>query len=310
MVKNTEDYIDKELNGRKLPARSSGPWPTDYAPELDETPELSPKLANYYQSIIGALHWAVEIGRIDIITEVSHLASYMAMPREGHLDAALHVVGYLKRKHNSRMVFDPSYPKIDQDVFKSYKWERFYGNVKEAIPIDAPLARGKMVDIRMFCDSDFAGDKAFRKSRTGFIIYVNSAPVTWLSKRQATIETSVFGAEFVAMKQGMEALRGLRYKLRMMGVEISGPSYVYCDNMSVVHNTTKPESTLKKKSNQVCYHAVREAIAMGEMLVTHIPTNDNPADIATKLIPGGQKRSRLVDLILYDIESVSTSNDD
>ena len=49
---------------------------------------------------------------------------------------------------------------------------------------------------------------------------------------------------------------------------------------------------------------------MGEMLVTHIPTNDNPADIATKLIPGGQKRSRLVDLILYDIESVSTSNDD
>jgi hypothetical protein len=63
------------------------------------------------------------------------------------------------------------------------------------------------------------------------------APIVWHSKKQATIKTSVFGAEFVAMKQGMEALQGLRYKLRMMGVSVSGPSYIYGDNMSVIHNT-------------------------------------------------------------------------
>ena len=79
------------------------------------------------------------------------------------------------------------------------------------------------------------------------------APITWFSKKQSTIETSVFGAEFVAMKQGIETLRGLRYKLRMMGVPLSGPSYIYGDNMSVIHNTQRPESTLKKKSNSVCY---------------------------------------------------------
>jgi hypothetical protein len=109
------------------------------------------------------------------------------------------------------------------------------------------------------------------------------------------------GAEFVAMKQGMETLRGIRYKLQMMGVPLSGPSYIYGDNMSVVHNTQRPESVLKKKSNSVCYHAVREAVAMGECLVGHVPTNDNPADICTKIIPGGQKRDHLVGLILYDI---------
>ena len=65
----------------------SGPWPTDYASELDETPELSPAIANYYQSEVGVLHWIVELGRVDIITEVSILASHMAMPREGHLEA-------------------------------------------------------------------------------------------------------------------------------------------------------------------------------------------------------------------------------
>ena len=49
----------------------------------------------------------------------------------------------------------------------------------------------------------------------------------WLSKKQSTIETSVFGVEFVAIKQGIGALRGLRYKLRMMGIQISSPSNTY-----------------------------------------------------------------------------------
>jgi hypothetical protein len=70
--------------------------------------------------------------------------------------------------------------------------------------------------------------------------------INWLSQKQPTIQLSVFGAEFVAMKLGMEVLRGIRYKLRMMGVPIAGPMYIYGDNMSVIHNTQRPESTLKK----------------------------------------------------------------
>jgi hypothetical protein len=58
--------------------------------------------------------------------------------------------------------------------------------------------------------------------------------INWLSQKQPTIELSVLGAEFVAM---VEALWGIRYKLRMMGVPIAGPTYVYGDNMSVIHNT-------------------------------------------------------------------------
>jgi hypothetical protein len=51
------------------------------------------------------------------------------------------------------------------------------------------------------------------------------------------------------MKNGIETCCGLRYKLRMMGVALSGPTFVYGDNMSVVHNTQRPESVLKKNSN-------------------------------------------------------------
>ena len=62
---------------------------------------------------------------------------------------------------------------------------------------------------------------------------------------------------------------------------------------------------INKKSNQVCHHFVREAAAMGECLVSHVRTHLNLADLATKIIPGGIKRSKLVDMLLYDIESES-----
>jgi hypothetical protein len=134
----------------------------------------------------------------------------------------------------------------------------------------------------------------------GFLIYLDMAPIVWHSKKQSTINTSMFGAEFVAMKQGMEALWGLWYKLWMMGVQINGPSYIYDDNMSVIHNTQWPELTLKK-SNSVCYHAARESVALGDSLTGHISMHDIPAEICTKIIPSGMKWDHLVGLILYDL---------
>ena len=88
----------------------------------------------------------------------------------------------------------------------------------------------------------------------------------------------------------------------MMSVPISGCSYVYGDNVSIIHNTQRPESTLKKKSNEICYHFVRESVAMGETLTGHIPTDRNLADLQTKVTSGqSQKRKRLVRGVLYDI---------
>ena len=73
----------------------------------------------------------------------------------------------------------------------------------------------------------------------------------------------MFGAEFVATNTGVETLRGMRNKLRMMGVPLTGLTFVYGNKMSVIYNTSQPKSTLKKKSNSICYHAMREAVTMG-----------------------------------------------
>ena len=109
-----------------------------------------------------------------------------------------------------------------------------------------------------------------------------------------------FGAEIVHMKQGIDALRCLRYKLSMICIPISSPSYIYGDNMPVVHNAFRPESVLKKKSNSVCYQMVCESVAISESLVGHIPSKKNVADSMTKVLYG-HKRRHLVSNILYDI---------
>ena len=213
--------------GGKMFKVTPNPFEQSYGPDTDVTKLSPPDQASYYNSIIGVMRWMVELGRIDICTEISCLASYLAMPRKGHLDAAIHVMSYLKQKHNTRLILDPSYPQNNKDGFiNDADWTQFYGDVKEALPSNTPKPLGKEVELRMFVDSDHAGDKATRRSRTGFMIYMNMALINFISKKQATVESAVFGAEFVAMKHGVETLRGIRYKLRMMGVPISGPSYI------------------------------------------------------------------------------------
>jgi hypothetical protein len=64
----------------------------------------------------------VELGRIDIVTEVSMLSSYLAYQHKGHFETTLHVMGYLRLKHNTRLNFDPTYPDIDLTVFPQYEW--------------------------------------------------------------------------------------------------------------------------------------------------------------------------------------------
>ena len=86
----------------------------------------------------------------------------------------------------------------------------------------------------------------------------------------------------------------------MMGIPIAGPSYIFGDNMSVIKNTQTPESTLKKKSNSICYHFCRESVAMGESLTAHVPSPENMADLATKVL-FGEKRRNLVRKLLYDL---------
>ena len=170
------------------------------------------------------------------------------------------VFAYLKSHHNSEMVFDPSELDIDLSDFPREDWSlSIYGDVSEELPPtkpfeesgpgEAPEPRGRGFRIIVFVDCDLGGDCVTRRSRTGFAVFLNGAPVYWLSKKQASCEVSTFGSEFTAMKQACEYVRGLRYRLRMMGIPVDEPAFVFGDTKSVLANTTVPGSTLKKMMN-------------------------------------------------------------
>ena len=130
------------------------------------------------------------------------------------------------------------------------------------------------------------------------MVYLNCAPIYWLSKKQTSVESSSFGSEFIAMKQCCEYLRGLRYKLRMMGIPCEGPAYIFGDNKSVLCNTSIPDSTLKKKSQSIAFHFVREGTARDEWRTAYVNTHENEADLLTKPLPSGEKRRGFVRRIL------------
>ena len=302
-VNNVQQYLTQR--GLSLPKRASSPLTPGYRPELDTTPELDATQASYYMSLVGILRWVVELGRIDLTNEVSMMASMMALPREGHLQQLFHIFAFLKIKHNSEMVFDPTPPDIDEGQFERKDWSHtVYGDSKDTTPKPNEEnyyePRGLGFVIRAYVDSDHAGDQVTRRSRTGFIVLLNNAPVYWFSKRQTGIETSTFGSEYMAMKQCCEYLRGLRYKLRTMGIPVDLPCLILGDNKSVLANSTIPDSVLKKKSNSIAYHFVREGSARDEWRIAYISTDENIADMLTKPLYG-LKRGKFTSMVLHHV---------
>ena len=192
---------------------------------------------------------------------------------------------------------DPNYPPINEDSFKSHNWTAFYGDVQEATPVNAPAPRGKEVVIWIMVYSDHYWDEDDCCSHTGYMIYAQMALVDCISKNQATVEKVVFRFKCVAMIHGVETMSGIHYKLHMMGVPIDGPTYIFGDIISVIFDTSRAESQLGKKLNSICYHAVWEAVDMGECMTIHIPTLLNFTDLLTNII-SGNKRRKLVNGIL------------
>ena len=195
-MSNAKKHLQTQ-DGSRLSTKINYPLSNDYRPELDSSPELDSVDVAYYQSLIGILRWMVELGRLDMCCKVSMMSSHLALSREGHLAQVYHIFAYLKKHHNAALVFDPSYPEINLDTFQKHDWTKLYGDAKEAIPPDMPKPLGKEVVMRCFADADHAGNKLTRRSRTGFIIFLQMAHIYYCSKRQNTLGFSTYGSEFI-----------------------------------------------------------------------------------------------------------------
>jgi hypothetical protein len=154
----------------------------------------------------------------------------------------------------------------------------------------------------MYVDSDYANDELTWRSHSSFFIYLNG-PSCMFPNKQATTETSIFGAKFVAMKHGMKLCKAYVTSYgwwelvspvhhdTFMGVIC--PCYIIPNIPNWLWNRSQTQSATMRFVSQWQWVNV---LATG-----HVPTNDNPSDLATKLIPGGMKWDHLVGLVLYDI---------
>ena len=188
LLKKLEDMFEGSLRKRNSPMQS------EYHPELDTSEYLGEEAHAKYRMLVGSAQWAISLGRFDIAYAVSTLARYSALPREGHLQAMLHVFGYLKKTSSAKILFDPRQPDYSDYEFIQHEWDGAYPGAKEEIDDSLPTPKGKPVTLTVFVDADHARDEVTRRSTTGILAFLNCTPIRWYSNRQATVEASTYGS--------------------------------------------------------------------------------------------------------------------
>ena len=139
------------------------------------TDELDAELINRFQHIIGVIRWSIEIGSIDIITEVSCLSQHLCSPQEGHLNAVYKIFSYLNQnisKNPGRIGFDPDCVRTDDN----------------SIEISTIYLKDwkDLFTVPVYVDENHTGNLANRRSHSGILIYVNNALIKFYNKRYNT----------------------------------------------------------------------------------------------------------------------------
>lgn len=230
-------------------------------PNIKLRAKEGPILSNstYYRKLVGKLNFLTNT-RLDIAFSVQHLSQFMQDPREPHLQAAFHLLRYLKS--------DPT--------------------------LGLFLSKDADFSMKGYCDSDWASCPDSRKSVSGFIVLLGGSPISWKSKKQETISLSSAEAEYRSLRKVVGELVWLSRLLTELGVPYPKPISVFCDSQSALHIAKNPVFHERTKHIEVDCHFVRHVLQQGLISLHHIATQDQLADILTKALTG-IKHSSILD---------------
>jgi hypothetical protein len=182
---------------------------------------------------MGALQWLVTLGRFDVHIAVSTMSSYRVLPRQGHLERLKRIYGYIKKNPDGAIRYRTNIPDQGNGQPVQHDWtSTVYGNAQEELPSDMPAPKGMVMRIKTYQDAKLYHDLVNGRSMSGIIHLVNQTPLHWFAKKQKTVETATYGPEFMVARQASEQIMDLRYTLRMMGIPIDGPAWMFGDNFS------------------------------------------------------------------------------
>jgi hypothetical protein len=292
LVYQPKKYIVKMMEAyfryfKEKPKQCSSPLPSDDHPELDDTILIDCLGITIYMSLVGMLQWLITLGRLDVMQAVTAMSAFRCAPRQGHMDRAKRIYGYVDRYREAAIRVRPGMPDLRalDASYPTYDWSTsVYGSRHEEFPMNMPEPLGGMMRIIMYVDANLYFDLISGRACTGILILLNQTPVDWYCKKQSTVATATFGSEFVAAKTAVEKAQDLKYTLRMFGIPVDYVTYMFGDNQAVVTQGTIPHSQLAKRHHAVAYHYVREAVANGSIKFFFIPGKFNPADVLTKFL--------------------------
>lgn len=211
-----------------------------------------------YRTIIGSLQY-LSFTRPDIAYSVNRLSQFMHCPTDEHWQAAKRVLRYLAGK-------------ISHGVM---------------------LRRNTPLSLQAFSDADWTGDSDDFVSTNAFILYLGSTPIAWSSKKQSGVARSSTEAEYRAVANTAAELKWRGSLLRELGITLTHPPAVFCDNVGATYLSVNPVFHSLMKHLTLDFHFVRENVRSGSLRVTHVSTKDQLADALTKPL----SRARFHDLI-------------
>ena len=211
-----------------------------------------------YRRLIGKLNFLTNT-RPDIAFSVKHLSQFLQQPREPHMQAALHVLKYLRR--------EPS--------------------------LGILLSKSPTFDLLAYCDADWASCSHTRKSVSGFVVFFGNTLISWKSKKQVTISLSSAEAEYRSMRRLVAELSWLSRLLHELTITSITPIPVKCDNRAAIYIAKNPVFHERTKHIELDCHFVRHKLMEGLIRLSHVPIKHQLADIMTKSLPGVHHHSIL-----------------
>ena len=242
-------FIDKILKRFNLQNARTVKTPLAPGQELLKSTSASKRCdRKLYQEIVGSLNHVALFSRPDISFAVSKLSQFNTDPSVEHLQAAKHVLRYLKLTRNYSIT---------------------YGN--------GPLQHTGL------SDADWASDKNDRKSFTGYVFLVNNGPVSWSSHKQSTVAQSTLEAEYMALSDASRESIARSHLYEELKIPIDVP-VIYCDNLGALTTAEDPTNYARSKHIDLRYHFIRHCLNNNTLAVDYIPGDENPADVLTKAL--------------------------
>ena len=204
-----------------------------------------------FRSLIGGLLCANICSRPDISFALSTLASHNSDPRLMHWNALVDLLRYLRDSQENKI----TYGKLSATETKNV--------------------------MSVYADADFAMDPIGRKSRTGYVIFLNGGAIAWNSSLQSTVAQSTSEAELYAMVEAVNAAMQLKHLLEELGFP-QGSLQCHEDNTGCIDWIVNQRASSRMKHVEIKYHVLRELHEKSLCEFHHIDTKSQRADFATK----------------------------